>query len=114
MSGMYGNITVQVPYESVEGKTLYVNNDTNISGSTASGDNVNADYNVRWIYPGGIISKGWLTVNRHGIEYEPNNTDTVDDINNTLYEKVSFVIWDAPDGSFDNFKDDFEGCYTHS
>ena len=62
MSGMYGNITVQVPYESVEGKTLYVNNDTNISGSTASGDNVNADYNVRWIYPGGIISKG--NVNR--------------------------------------------------
>lgn len=91
MNQIYGEVKV---YEEVQGTVLYSNNNS-IGGST------NPDYaegsgqvNIKWVYPGGIVSRGWP--NATGIKddsYTNQDQETViSSINNILFPMISDLL----------------------
>lgn len=91
MNQIYGEVNV---YEEVQGIVVYSNNNS-VGGSTNPGyAEGSGQVNIKWVYPGGIINRGWP--NYTGIKdnsYTNNDQETIiSNINNILFPMISKLL----------------------
>ena len=106
-----------MPYEEIQGEVVAMANDTELGLSGTSTDYVGAQsqtFEVRWNYPGGIVSMNWDGLNDSNqitkiAESSASRETKINEINGQVYGHVRELLTTH---GWDSFYDSYESCIT--
>lgn len=107
-----------MPYEEINGEIMVMSNDAEpgLSGTSTDYEGAQSQtFEVRWVYPGGIINLGWnaLDDNDQITSIAGDNSlsreTKINNINGIVYSHVRNLL--TTEG-WDNFYDNYGGCVT--
>ena len=107
-----------MPYEEINGEIMVMSNDAEpgLSGTSTDFEGAQSQtFEVRWVYPGGIISLDWSALNDNGqitniVEDNSLSRETkINNINGIVYSHVRNLL--TTEG-WDDFYDIYGGCVT--